>query len=231
MPFTRILLAAFSITVASVLAPAAPAASAQGTVSAQDRTFLVQAHQSNLAEIAAGRLAQTKGTADVVRSIGALLIKDHTDLDAALKPTAAKLGVSLPSQPAPDQQAEQQRLTALSGTAFDRAWVEAMIRGHRAALAAGQEELRSGTAPEAKEAARSSAPVIQHHLDELLRAQQTVGAPSSVPAGVPAGTGGEAATATTGGPGDGLGYGLLAAGLVLALGGALMWARPALWRR
>jgi putative membrane protein len=226
MPFTRTLLAAFVTIAASVFAGAVPA-SARGAVSAQDRTFLVQGHQGNLAEIAAGRLAQRKGTADVVRSIGALLIKDHTKLDAALKPTAAKLDVTLPSQPAPEQQAEQARLATLAGTAFDRGWVEAMIRGHRAALAAGEQELRSGTAPEAKDAARSSAPVIQHHLDDLLRARQTVGAPS----GVPAGSGGEAATATAGGPGDGLGYGLLAAGLVLALGGALMWARPTLWRR
>jgi hypothetical protein len=37
---------------------------AQPQVSDQDRQYLVQAHQGNLAEIAAGRLAQTKGAAN-----------------------------------------------------------------------------------------------------------------------------------------------------------------------
>ena len=226
MPFPLTVLAATAVAVASLLVGTVPA-SAQDSVSAQDRSFLAGAHQSNLTEIAAGRLAQRNGETGVVRSIGALLVTDHQNLDTALKATAVKLAVALPSQPAPHQRAQSDRLAALSGPAFDRAWVNAMIQGHRAALAAGEEELRSGTAPAAKQVARSSAPVIQRHLDELLRAQPTVGAPR----GVPAGSGGEAAPSPAGRHAKDLQYGLLAAGLALTSAGALMWARAASWRR
>jgi putative membrane protein len=66
---------------------------------AQDRAFLVAAHQSNLAEIQAGQVAQQKATTDVVREHGQIFIRDHTRLDASLRQKAQALGVSLPSQP------------------------------------------------------------------------------------------------------------------------------------
>lgn len=195
-------------------------------VSEQDRTFLITAHQGNLAEIAAGRTAQEKGQAGVVRSIGALLVTDHTRLDAAVQDTARKLGVSLPAQPTPEQQAMQARLAALSGPAFDRAWVAAMIEGHRMALAAGEQELRSGGSPQVKQLAESAAPVIQGHLERLLQAQRTVGAPQRVPAG----SGGQAAPSADR-RACAPGYGLLAAGLLLTAGGVLLRRRPASWKR
>ena len=46
--------------------------------SAQDKAFLVAAHQSNLTEIQAGKAALQKSGNDVVRRHGRLFIRDHT---------------------------------------------------------------------------------------------------------------------------------------------------------
>ncbi|MFI6600515.1 DUF4142 domain-containing protein [Nonomuraea sp. NPDC050536] len=211
-------IAAVAVTVmASGLSTAAAA-----EVSAQDRQFLRQAHQGNLTEIAAGKLAQDKGKADVVRAIGAKLVADHTKLDVAVKATARRLQVSLPAGPSAHQKAVGAKLAALSGSAFDQAWVAVMIEGHRMALQMGQRQVQTGTAAAAKQAAESSAPIIQGHLDRLLEAQQTLGMPSAVPAG----DGGQAQNNDM----AGVGYGGLAAGLLLALAGGLIWIRPR-WRR
>jgi putative membrane protein len=199
---------------------------AQPGVSDQDRSFLISAHQVNLAEIAAGRLGQERGQASVVRSIGALLVKDHTQLDTELRAKARKLRVSLPAQPTPEQRAEYARLAAMSGAEFDRAWVEAMIQGHRAALAACAQQLRSGSAPEAKQVAASATPVIRGHLERLLRAREVVGAPRKAPAG----TRGQAMTVTGQRP-LALGYGLFATGALITAGGVLLWRYPARWKR
>ncbi len=198
---------------------------AAAEVSEQDSQFLRQAHQGNLAEIALGKIAQEKGEAAVVRSIGARLIADHTKLDAAVKETAQRLQVSLPAEPSAQHMAAAAKLAALSGSAFDQAWVAAMIEGHRMALKMGQQELQAGTAPAAKQAAKSSAPIIQGHLDMLLAAQPKLGMPRAVPAG----DGGQAWDDVMA-RSRGFGYGALAAGLLLALAGLAIWIRPR-WRR
>ncbi|SEG27421.1 protein of unknown function [Thermomonospora echinospora] len=226
-----------------------PAAARPG-VPAQDRGFLIAAHQGNLTEIMAGKAAQQKAQASVVRAIGQRFVTDHTRLDTAVQDAARKLGVSLPMRPTQKQQAEYDRVNALSGSAFDRAWLEFMIREHRTAIAAGEQELRAGVTPEAKQVATSSAPVIQGHLQELLQAQKTVGTPQAqratgtpqaqratgTPQAVQAGAGGRAETTGQGETAENrrspaLGYGLLAAGLPVTVGGFLLWRRRALRKR
>jgi putative membrane protein len=154
----------------------------------QDQAFLRKAHQSNLAEIQAGRLAQQKAASASVRDMGARLVSDHTRLDSRLRPVAGQLGVNLPGQPNAMQRQVAAELSAKSGAAFDRAWVAAMIVGHRQALADGQAELQAGSSDQVQSLARSAAPVIQGHLTML---QQIAG---EVPGGVAAGTGGQQAT-------------------------------------
>ncbi|MEV4242021.1 DUF4142 domain-containing protein [Streptosporangium canum] len=150
--------------------------SGEGRVPAQDRQFLIQAHQGNLAEIAAGKAAQSKGKADSVRSIGAMLVADHTKLDRKLQQVAQRLQVTLPTQPTARQQTKAKELSALSGTEFDKAWTKTMIYGHRAALAAANKEIADGSVPQVKALAKASQPVIQEHLNRLLAAEKALGA-------------------------------------------------------
>ena len=155
---------------------------------------MVTAHQGNLAEIAAGQAAVAQGATDTVRRLGQMLIADHTALDANLTAAAGQLGVTLPGAPSPEQQAELAAVTAKSGAAFDTAWVSSQIPAHRATLAAGSTEVATGSDPMVVALASASAPVVQHHLDELLAAAPQYG----VPASVSAGTGGQAATSPRG---------------------------------
>jgi putative membrane protein len=184
--------------------------------SAQDIAWLRAAHQNNLSEIHAGQAAQRKATSGVVRQHGALFIRDHTRLDGDLRAVARKLGVSLPSRPSPQQRAVLASVAAKSGSAFDSAWLQSQLTGHRQAKAAGQTELADGSDAQVKALARAAAPVIQMHLDMLA---QTLG----VPSGVAAGTGGQAASLPAGRAG--LGAALLGLGVVLAVATVLVGRR------
>ena len=170
------------------LAMAVPiAVQAQSPVTQQDKDFLVAAHQSNLAEIAAGNTAQAKGASATVRDLGARMVSDHTKLDASLTPVAGQLGVTLPGAPNAEQQNQLAQVSAKSGQAFDAAWLAAMIAGHRQTLAGIQAELASGSSEQVKQLAQTAQPVVQDHLNMLLAANGGA-------AGANAGTGGQAAS-------------------------------------
>jgi putative membrane protein len=158
---------------------------------AQDRAFLVAAHQSNLTEIAAGKAAQAKATTSVVREHGQLFITDHTRLDAGLQQVAKTLGITLPTTPNAAQQATLASVSAKSGAAFDSAWLTSQLAGHKAAKAAGATELATGSDASVLGVAKTAAPVVELHLTMLEQATGT-------PTGVDAGTGGQAADAPGG---------------------------------
>ncbi|WP_187365229.1 DUF4142 domain-containing protein [Cellulosimicrobium cellulans] len=203
--------------VAATAALGLAAGPAAAQPNAQDQTWLVAAHQSNLAEIAAGQAALQKATSDDVRMHGQMLIDDHTALDASLTPVAQQLGVALPAEPTPEQQQALAEVAAQSGDAFDRAWVQSQIAGHRATLAAGEQELAQGSDQAVKDLAAAAAPVVQRHLDGLLATAQELGVPTSVPAG----SGGQAATSSSA-----LGLALLGTGaLAVAVAGGLVLRR------
>lgn len=194
---------------------AAGAATSTAAPNAQDRAFLVAAHQSNLTEIAAGRAAQEKGTTDVVRQHGQIFIRDHTRLDASLRKVAQQLNVPLPDQPNANQRASLASVSAKSGAAFDQAWLASQVASHRASKAAGAREIANGSDAAVIGLARTAAPVIQMHLTMLEQA-------TGVPSGADAGTGGQAASAAGG---MRTGFVLVGIGL-LAIAGMLAVLRP-----
>lgn len=203
---------------ALVLLVAPTAAHAQQQLSEQDQTFLVQAHQSNLAEIAAGEAAVDQATTELVRAQGQKLITDHTTLDASLQQVADAHGVELPAAPTEDQQAQLADVTAQQGAAFDDAWTAWQITAHEAALALGAQEIQQGSAADVIALAEAAAPVIQMHLTML----QSGEAPA--PGAVHAGTGGHAAHAQGGSM---LPWILAGCGLVLVAGSASALRRRA----
>jgi putative membrane protein len=211
-------LALIGVAGAGLALTAAGVAGASSTAApnAQDRAFLVTAHQSNLAEIAAGQAAQQKATTQVVREHGQLFIRDHTRLDANLRQVAQQLGVELPNAPSEVQRASLANVVAKSGAAFDAAWLQQQLASHRASLTGGNKELADGQDATVKGLATASAPVVKMHLAMLEQATGTA------PSGVDAGTGGQAAD---GSGGINTGWVLLGLGLVAAAG-SLSLIRP-----
>lgn len=168
-----------------VISAGSPAVAAP---SEQDVRFLRQAHQSNAAEIAAGRLAQQKGNSDEIRRLGSRLVADHTRLDDAGTRVAATLKVELP-EVSPQQRATARRLADASGADFDALFLSTQLEAHVLAMRLGETELAEGSDATVKKLAADAAPVIAAHHDAIERAGRALGIPTSVDTG----TGGTAA--------------------------------------
>jgi putative membrane protein len=212
--------AAIAGLVLAAAAFAAPA-SAAGNTSATDENWLVAAHQTNLAEIAAGRDANRYASGRNVRGFAEDLVEDHTERDAQVVALARKYDVFLPKAPTDVQAQALAALQGKEGEAYDAAWVRDRIASHRAAQNVNQRELTSGEASDVRSAARDARETESNHLEELNDLAVDLGI-ARAPTEVSGGTGGQAAAqlstsrrlpatilAT-------IGVGLLAAELVLA---------------
>jgi putative membrane protein len=174
------------ITAALAVLPLAmaPAAHAEtDALNAQDRAYLQGAHQSNLAEIAAGKLAQSKGQTQAVKDLGQLLITDHTKLDAALRKVAAAANVNLPPAPNAQQRAMQAKMDAADAGEFDAVFVSGQIAGHAKTMRLGEREAADGRDAAVKKAAAAAAPVVAAHHHKFMAQAEEMGLPGSVDAG------------------------------------------------
>src|ERR1035437_3460253 len=100
----------------------------------QDKNFVKTAMEINIAEIRIGQLVSQQGASESVRKFGQRMITDHTRLENEITPIAAKIGITPPTELAPDDQALLTKLQGESGTDFDAKYVSAMVDGHRKAL-------------------------------------------------------------------------------------------------
>ncbi|MCZ1004142.1 DUF4142 domain-containing protein [Streptomyces mirabilis] len=156
--------AVFAGAITGLCAP--QALSVPSVLGQQDTVFITMAHQSNLAEIAAGQDAQKNATTSCVKEVGATLVRDHKKLDASLSTLAKNESVPLPTAPSAEQQATLKSVQAKAGTPdYDKAWLTAQEAGHKKALALIDEEISKGQAASVIAAARGARPVVAMHLE------------------------------------------------------------------
>jgi putative membrane protein len=214
MSTKRIALVAAVVAAGLALVPSTAASAAP---SSQDSTYLRAAHQSNLAEIAGGKIAEQKATSQQVKDLAARFVSDHTKLDAALTKTASALDVTLPTAPNAEQKALAARYQAASGGQFDALFISTQMTAHMRAMALGRTETADGRDTKAKKSATDAAPVIASHHSALETAARDLGVPDTINTG----TGGFAEHRTV----RASAIALIAAGLVLVAGAVLMLRR------
>lgn len=89
---------------------------------------------SNLAEIQTSRLALQKSSNAQVRAFAQMMITEHTRAQNELNAIAAMKGVRLTDKPGADQRLLYNRLSTLSGAAFDAAYKNVQVNGHAMTL-------------------------------------------------------------------------------------------------
>ncbi len=120
-----------ALAVTAALMPAIAKASTD-----DDKAFLTTAAQSDQNEIALSQLAQQKATDPAVKKYASKMIQDHTKLTATMKPYAEQWGLTPPTGPDADHQAELTKLQSLSGKDFDKEYMTQMDTDHKKALSA-----------------------------------------------------------------------------------------------
>lgn len=142
---TLTMLAGAGLTVAAVEQPIAAFAESPSPQlrplehrALDDATIVAIFDAANTADIETGQLAAERGAAREVREFGAMLVRDHTQVRQMGRDLAKKLGVT-PKPPADDKAARDHaaamaRLRALSGPAFDRAFLQHEAAFHQAVI-------------------------------------------------------------------------------------------------
>lgn len=144
----------------SVLAMAGASAAPSST----DTEFVTKAAQAGMAEVAAGKVAESHGQSAAVKAFGKRMVADHSKAGDELKQVATKSGAKLPSSPSTEQQEAGRRLEGMKGADFDRAYAEQMVKDHQEAVALFQSEASSGGDADLKSFAQKTLPTLQEHL-------------------------------------------------------------------
>ncbi len=147
---------------------------AMGTTAQEmrDKMFLRKAAAGGLAEVQLGQLAAQKSQSPEVKAFGEKMVADHTALNEEIKPIADSMGVMLPKKITKEDQAELDKLNALSGADFDTEYLTFMVKDHHADLREFREEARSATDPTLQEAVTKGEKVIREHtrmVDKLAQ--------------------------------------------------------------
>lgn len=145
-------------------------------LSSSDQIFAKKAAQGGMAEVQLGQLAVSKASNQKVKDFGQRMVDDHTKANDKLKSIAGNDSINLPQNLSPKDQALMNRLSNLSGSAFDKAYMSAMVKDHETDISLFQHEANGGTAGDLKSFASETLPTLQEHLSLAKDAASSVGA-------------------------------------------------------
>jgi putative membrane protein len=129
-----------------------------------DQEFVISAATANMAEVELGKLAETRASSDQVKAFAKRMIVDHQKALESLTTVAKNERITVPTALDSKDQALKDRLEKLSGHAFDRAYMRAMIRDHRQDVAEFRAESKNAKAADIKQYASATLPTLEDHL-------------------------------------------------------------------
>lgn len=130
-----------------------------------DSKFMMMLATGGMNEIGLSRTALSKSSNDDVKQFAQKMVDDHTAAGDELKTLASSKSVTLPMEMDAKHKATNEKLSTLSGGAFDMEYMKAMVKDHEKTVSLLQKEAASGKDAEAKAFAAKLLPTVQGHLD------------------------------------------------------------------
>jgi putative membrane protein len=141
-----------------------------------DQSFVTNASQGGAAEVKLGQLAQDRASNQKVKDFGKQMSEDHSKAGDELQKIAQQKNLRAPSEMTAQDDALMKRLQGLSGPAFDKAYMSAMVKDHEEDIAEFQKEANSGSDSDVKAFASKTLPTLNEHLRMAKEAAAMVGA-------------------------------------------------------
>jgi len=143
-------------------------------VSSQDRMFMDEASQINLAEISLGSYMVAHGTTTTAKDLGGTYVRDHAAAQGRLRVLALRLHLTLPANPGKQLESVAAQVKAQKGLSMDVAFAKASVSGHEKAIAIFRKEESAGSNPAVKAYAANYLPMLQAHLRLAKRAESAM---------------------------------------------------------
>lgn len=105
-----------------------------------DKQYAQAMATRGMMEIRLGQAALEKSSREDVKALAHRMITEYLSWDAGMEKAAAKLGIAMPSEMDAKDKAEVDRISALSGPEFDRAYLKEVVRLQTKALTMSHHE-------------------------------------------------------------------------------------------
>lgn len=132
-------------------------------LSGKDALFVRKAAIGGIAEVKSAELAKSKASSAAVKAFAERMISDHTKANEELGALAKEKDIRVPTELDNEHQAKLDKLAALSGDAFDKAYVKQQKTGHETMLRLLENEAKSGKDADLKSFAAKTKTVVEEH--------------------------------------------------------------------
>ncbi|MXV16650.1 DUF4142 domain-containing protein [Hufsiella ginkgonis] len=141
------------------------------TVNSDDADFAVNAANGGMAEVELGKLASGKTANPKVKEFAKMMASDHTKANEELMALAKSKNISLPAAVAEEQMKVKEDLSAKSGAAFDKAYVDVQVKDHKKTVDLFEKASKDASDPDLKAFATKTLPTLRTHLSTIEKIQ------------------------------------------------------------
>ena len=136
--------------------------------------FALKAANGGMMEVELARLAATKATSQEVKKFAQMIMDDHVRANDELQSLATQKNIILPATLSDESRNNVERLSKLSGTDFDREYMELMVEDHEEDVDLFKKASDETKDPEVKAFAAKTLPKLEHHLQMAKQTKERV---------------------------------------------------------
>jgi|GEM_PF-178831 len=135
-------------------------------------TFLSEASEINMEEISLGKLAIEKAVGTDVKDMGKMMEMEHAKCLKGLVKLAEEKSIKIPTKLSDKAHKTYNQLNDKTGIAFDKAYCDLMVNGHKDAIVLFEKAVAECTDPDIKAWASETLPDLHRHLQHSLMCQK-----------------------------------------------------------
>ena len=151
------------------------AGAALATTNAMDLKFAKTAAQGGIFEVSSSKMALQKSTDKSVLAIAKRMVQEHTAANEELKTVAQNNKMTLPTETDPAHKAVLAKLSGLSGTAFDKAYMGSQEKSHTDTVNLFEKEIATGKNAGLTAFASKNLPGIEDHTKMIYQVGTQLG--------------------------------------------------------
>ncbi len=136
-----------------------------------EQQFLTDAIRASVTEVDMARLALEKSQNEDVKNFAGMMQHDHTSVLQDFADIAQQKGMPLPNLATDEMKQNKERLSALSGSDFDREFVNMMVASHQKSVDMFRDQANTAQNEDVKRAVSDKLPSIETHLAKALELQ------------------------------------------------------------
>jgi putative membrane protein len=135
------------------------------TLDNNTRDFVAEAASGGMMEVQLGQLAQEKASHQRVKDFGAMMVRDHSKANDALK-AAVNGKAEIPATLVDKHQGHINDLKEKTGAEFDKAYIKMMVDDHEKDIKKFEDIAKESNDPAVRDFANNTLPTLRTHLTE-----------------------------------------------------------------